>query len=72
MACRAPSERAAFVDALDDVHAVEHRPGSAVPFGHDQDVPGAELVDRLLELRAVFDVLAGGLLAEDLVAARRC
>jgi hypothetical protein len=53
------------------VDAVEHRPRCAVPFREDEQVAGAERVNRVLQLRAVLDVLAGCLLAEDLVTMLR-
>jgi hypothetical protein len=40
-----------------------------IPFGNDQEVARAELIDRLLEFRPTLGRLAGGLLAEDGVAA---
>lgn len=50
----------ARVDALDDGYAVEHRPRGAVPFGDDEHVTGAELIDSLLELRTALGILAAG------------
>ena len=43
-------------------------PRRAVPLREDEHVACAQHVDGLLQLRAVLDVLAGGLLAEDLIA----
>ena len=56
---------AARVDALNDVHAVEHAARGAIPFRQDQDVALAERIDGLLELRAVLDVSTTRLLPED-------
>jgi hypothetical protein len=53
------------VDAFDQVDAVEHGTRGAIPFGDDEAVAFAKLVDRFLELGSVLDALAGGLLAED-------
>src|SRR5262245_2415225 len=58
-------QRAAVVDALDDLDAVEHRAGRSVPFSDDENVAGAELVDGAFELRPVLDALATGFLAVD-------
>ena len=57
------NEGAAVVDALDDLDAVEHRPGGAVPFSDHENVAGAERIDGALELGPVLDALAAGLLA---------
>ena len=57
----------AFADAVDDGDAVAHRPGGAVPFGDDQDVAGAERINRLLELWPSLDVLRRSLVPEDFV-----
>jgi hypothetical protein len=59
------------VDALDNVHAIHHRPGSAVPFGHDEHITRAERVDGLLQLRPALDRLARCLLAVDFMAPLR-
>src|SRR5262249_55944070 len=42
------------VDALDDVHAVHHRPGCAVPFSDHEHVTPAERIDGLLQLWAAL------------------
>src|SRR5580765_5883481 len=62
-------EGAPGIDAFDEVDPVEHRAGCPIPFGNDQDIASAELVDRLLEFRPALGGLAGGLLAEDDIAA---
>src|SRR5215472_2298718 len=46
------------VDALDDVHAIHHRPGGAVPFGDHEHITPAERIDRLLQLRPALGRLA--------------
>ena len=51
-------QRAAVVDALDDLDAIEHRAGGPVPFGNDEDVTGAERIDGALEFGPVLDRLA--------------
>src|SRR5262245_30465546 len=46
------------VDPLDDVHAVHHRAGGAVPFGDHEHVTPAERIDSLLQLWPALDRLA--------------
>src|SRR5215831_21063820 len=43
------------VNAFDDVHAIHHRPGGAVPFGDHEHVARAERVDSLLQLRPALE-----------------
>src|SRR5262249_46062285 len=59
----------ALVDALNQMDAIHHRAGHSIPFSYDHHVTGAELVDRLFELRTVCDVLSGHLLAKNFRAA---
>jgi len=49
---------ASCVDALDNVHAIHHRSGGAVPFGDHEHVTRAERIDSLLQLRSALDRLA--------------
>src|SRR5262245_12391536 len=44
--------------ALDDVHAIHHRPGGAVPFGDHEHVTRTKRVNGLLQLRSALERLA--------------
>ena len=56
------------VDALYDVHAVEHAGSGAVPLCKHQDVTLAKRIDGLLKLQAVLDVSTTRLFPEDFLA----
>jgi hypothetical protein len=60
---------AAVVHALHDADAVHQAARGPVPFRQHQHTLGRQGVDGLLELGPVLNVLAGGLLFEDLVTA---
>ena len=55
-----PDHGATGANALDETHAVHHRPGGAVPLGNDQNVALAERVDCLFELGAGAGVRGAG------------
>jgi hypothetical protein len=62
-------QRPALMDAVDDRHAVDHAACGSVPLCHDEDVAGAQLINCLLEHRAVPHTLAARLLPVDDIAA---
>jgi hypothetical protein len=46
------------MDALDDVHAIEHAARGAVPFGDHEHVAPTERIEGLLQLRPALGRLA--------------
>ena len=68
--CTQERDDAALVHTFDDVHAVKHAAGRAIPFGDDEDVAHPKLVDRFFKFRPTLHVLARGFLPEDLM--HRC